>query len=71
MTLIRPLKNPQMLRWLLLTACILLFLSMPALAQTAGGTANPLSGISAYRTKWRLFLRTLRLLDKMEAVSPL
>ena len=46
MTLIRPLKNPQMLRWLLLTACILLFLSMPALAQTAGGTANPLSGIS-------------------------
>ena len=34
MTLIRPLKNPQMLRWLLLTACILLFLSMPALAQT-------------------------------------
>ena len=25
----------------------------------------------AYWTKWRLFLRTLRVLDKMEAVSPL
>ena len=32
---------------------------------------RPHYGKEAYRTKWRLFLRTLRLLDKMEAVSPL
>lgn len=52
MTLVKFLKDPQTLRWLLFIAFILLLVSMPVLAQTApnnggtGGGSNPLSGIS-------------------------